>query len=90
MQMSAGRSWWPRGLVILAFVATAFHAWAGWVDEKKLVLHPVGPLSAYALMLWVLAAVLGMVTIVIMKPRPASGLIVTGMALVGIILLMVR
>lgn len=84
------RDAWRNVLIVLAVAGMALHSWAGWVDEKQLVWQPVGPLSAYALFLWIGIAIAAFATVVSTKPRSMRAIVVTVVALIGILLLLVR
>jgi hypothetical protein len=51
----ATRSFFGALSVAVAVAAAGVHLWAGWQDEHRLVLQPVGHLTILAAAAWVLA-----------------------------------
>ncbi len=54
--------------VAFTVLATACHFWAGWQDEGRLVLQPVGHLTVLAAAAWLVAIVVAMAA-VLLEPR---------------------
>jgi hypothetical protein len=71
-------------------LAAACHLWAGWQDEGRLVLQPVGHLVVFALLGWSVAAAVAIVALLLEpRSRRISGASLV-LALAGLALLFIR
>ena len=75
----------------LAAVSTlggvAAHLWAGWVDEHRLVLRPVGHMTLLAGLVWIVALVVGALALWFSRKRPMVALVSLGVTVLGLVLL---
>src|SRR5258708_36711336 len=56
--------------IALAVAAAGVHLWAGWEDEHRLVLQPVGHWTILAAMAWLLAMAVAAFHPAVARPRP--------------------
>jgi hypothetical protein len=81
------RRTWPAVITVATTIgAMGVHFWAGWIDEHKLVLRPVGPGTVLSFFAWVVALACAIGTLVVTRghSRLAVGALlvaITGIAL---------
>ena len=76
---------------VLAFCASLLgvvvHFWAGWMDEHKLVLSPVGHLTVLVLYMWLITILLALASLALERRRMGFAGFGLLLAITGIILL---
>ncbi len=73
--------------VALAIIAATIHLWAGWVDEGRLVLHPVGHMTIMAAMSWLIAMTVAALVATFDRRGRALALSAAALCIVGVLLL---
>jgi hypothetical protein len=75
--------------VVLAGLALVGHVLVGWLDEGRLTLRPVGPLTVWVAVVWA-SAVLASLASLRLAPGPyGTRMFVIGLAVVALIALLV-
>ena len=79
-------------VVSLASSLAAFgvHVWVGWMDERRIVLHPVGHGVLLALLAWGLAITIGLVALIVTRRRPWLAVLSLGISIGGLTLLFTK
>lgn len=73
-----------------SFVGIAFHFWAGWADESRIVLRPVGHWTVFALFAWVAAGLASIAALIFSTRYRHWSFLSLGFAVAGIALLFSR
>lgn len=71
----------------LAVSAAAIHLWAGWADEGRPVLRPVGHLTILAAFAWLLALVFAILVATLDRRGRVLSLSACSLCIVGLIML---
>jgi uncharacterized protein involved in cysteine biosynthesis len=74
----------------LALIAAGVHLWAGWEDEHRLVLHPVGHLTVLAAMAWLLALVVAVLVAVFNRRGRTLALSAIALCIIGMLMLLIQ
>jgi ABC-type Fe3+ transport system permease subunit len=75
--------------VMLAVGAAGVHLWAGWEDEHRIVLQPVGHLTILAAAAWVLAMAVAVLVAAFDRRGRRVALVALALCVVGILMLVI-
>ena len=76
--------------VCSALLGVVAHLWAGWEDEHRIVLRPVGHLTLLVALVWLFTAVIALTSIAIERQRRTCAFFSLFLAAVGLFLLLSR
>ena len=78
---------WNMAVLMLACAGVCVHLWAGWTDEHRITLRPVGHGTVFVFLVWVIVFVAASFAIAGTRGRPRFAIGVAFLSLLGIGLL---